>query len=57
MPYKIIRRKHGFFVYNPETKRFFSKQPLTKEQATKQRIALALMESRRTHIPISELFH
>lgn len=56
MPYKIIRRKTGYFVYNPETKRFFSKNPLTKEHATKQRIALALLESKRTMLPISQFF-
>lgn len=56
MPYKIIRRKTGYFVYNPETKRIFSKRPLTKEEANKQRIALAFAESRRTHFPISNFF-
>ena len=56
MPYKIIRRKTGYFVYNPETKRIFSKRPLTKEEANKQRIALAFAESRRTYFPISNFF-
>ena len=56
MPYKIIRRKTGFFVYNPETKRIFSKRPLTKEEATKQRIALAFVVGGRTHSPVSNFF-
>lgn len=44
MPYKIIRRKDGFYVYNPQTKKTYSKKGLSKTNATKQRLAIILSE-------------
>ena len=44
MPYKITHRKDGYYVYNPETKRVYSKKGLAKKDAEKQRIAIILSE-------------
>lgn len=46
MPYKILKRKDGFYVYNPETKKSYSKHGLTKKMAEKQRTAIILSEHR-----------
>jgi len=46
MPYKILKRKDGFYVYNPETKKSYSKHGLTKKMAEKQRTAIVLSEHR-----------
>ena len=46
MPYKLSHRKDGWYVYNPETKKVYSKKGLTKANATKQRIAIILSEHR-----------
>jgi hypothetical protein len=45
MPYKIEPVKGGFKVC--DSKRCFSKGPLTKRMATKQRVAIALSEHRK----------
>ena len=42
--YKIIKRKDGFYVYNPETKKVYSKKGMTKKNAESQRIAIVLSE-------------
>jgi hypothetical protein len=44
MPYKIIKRKDGFYVYNPDTKKVYSKKGMTKTMAEKQRIAIIISE-------------
>ena len=44
MPYKITRGGTGFFVYNPETKKHYSKRPLTLKKAEAQRTAIILSE-------------
>lgn len=55
MPYKIIRSGNGFKVSDGKGNTF-SKKPLTKKQAEKQRIAIALSETKRTGKNISDLF-
>jgi hypothetical protein len=55
MPYKIEKQPSGGFKVC-DTNRCFSNKPLTKKQATKQRIAIALSESRITNKPISTYF-
>jgi hypothetical protein len=48
MPYKILKRKDGYYVYNPETKKTYSKKGMTKANANSQRIAIILSEHRGT---------
>jgi hypothetical protein len=48
MPYKILKRKDGFYVYNPETKKSYSKKGLSKTNAEKQRVAIILSEHPKT---------
>ena len=45
----------GFAVRDAKGHKF-SKKPLTKKMATKQRIAIALSESRKTGMPVSDYF-
>ena len=54
MPYKIAKVPGGYKV--KEGNRAFSKKPLTKKGAEKQRIAIALSESRKTGNPASIYF-
>lgn len=54
MPYKIVKEKEGFRVCSPT--HCLSKKPLTKKQATKQRVAVALSESRKSKKPVSTYF-
>lgn len=54
MPYEIKRKGAGFVVC--DAKRCFSKKPLTKQTATRQRIAIALSESRKTGKPAGSYF-
>jgi len=42
--YKITKGESGFFVYNPKTKKHYSKMGLPKKTAEKQRIAIILSE-------------
>jgi hypothetical protein len=55
MPYKIVHMDGGFAVRDAKGKEF-SKRPLTKKIATKQRIAIALSESQKTGKPVSAFF-
>lgn len=55
MPYNIDKVKGGFVVKDVKG-RAFSKKPLTKLGAQKQRIAIALSEARKTGKPISLYF-
>jgi len=55
MPYSIIHVPGGFVVEDKKGK-MFSKHPLTKKMATKQRVAIALSESRKTGKPVSTYF-
>lgn len=54
MPYKIVRTGSGFKVCSD--KQCHSKQPLALNVARRQRIALALSESRKTGKPASAYF-
>lgn len=56
MPYKIAKVVGGYQVIDPMTKHKFSKNPLTKSKAQKQRVAIALSESKMTHEPVSHYF-
>jgi len=45
MPYKITKGHSGFFVYNPETKKHYSKKGLTFKKAQAQRTAIIISEN------------
>jgi hypothetical protein len=55
MPYTIERSGKGFKVCEPDGK-CFSKQGLPKATAQKQRIAIALSESRKSGKPVNSFF-
>lgn len=55
MPYRIKQVEGGFVVADAKHPSF-SNKPLTKKVAQKQRIALALSESRKTGKPASLYF-
>jgi hypothetical protein len=56
MPYLLDQVKpRGFFVTDKSGKRF-SKKPLSKKMALKQRIAIAISEANKTHKPIEKFF-
>ena len=42
MPYNLVKLKGGYKVQNKETKKVYSKTPLTKTKAKKQLIALKI---------------
>lgn len=44
MPYRITHRKDGYYVYNQETKKVYSKKGMTKKNAEAQRTAIILNE-------------
>jgi hypothetical protein len=54
MPYKIVPEGSGFVVKHGT--HAFSNKPLTKAMATKQRVAIALSESRKTGKPAGKFF-
>jgi hypothetical protein len=54
--YGIKKVKGGFAVVNPNSSHVFSNHALTKKQANKQRVALAISSSKREHKPISSFF-
>lgn len=55
MPFKIVPVNGGFQVADTKGKTF-SSNPLTKKIAQKQRIAIALSESKSTGKPVSTYF-
>lgn len=55
MPYSIVHIPGGFIVKDKKGK-MFSNHPLTKKIATKQRIAIALSEAKKTGKPASVFF-
>ena len=55
MPYKIVKTTGGFLVEGPRGKNY-SKHPLAKEMAIRQREAIALSESARSKKPASFYF-
>ena len=58
MPYKIVEEHKGCFkVKDPKhPSHMFSMHCQTKKQSEKQRVAIALSESRRKHKPASMYF-
>lgn len=56
MPYRIIKSGTGFKVSDGKG-HTFSNKALTKKQAEKQRISIALSESRRSGKPVSTFFY
>ena len=54
MPYKIFHAHHGFFVADKGQR--FSKHPLTKSDAIKQREAIAISEAKKHHRSPSHYF-
>lgn len=55
MPYQVKKVRNGYKVYSNDGKAF-SKQPLTKSRAEKQRLAIALNESKASNKPLSFFF-
>jgi len=55
MPYKIEKQPSGGFKVC-DANRCFSNKPLTKKQAVKQRISIAISESKKTGKPIGTYF-
>lgn len=55
MPYKIEATGKGFRVCD-DVGKCFSKKGLPKKTAEKQRIAIAISESRRSRKPVSSYF-
>lgn len=55
MPYSIQKQRGGGFKV-VEGGHSFSKRPLTKVQAQRQRVAIALSEARRTGKPAGAFF-
>ena len=56
MPFQIVKQKKGFFVKETGTNKLFSKNPLTKDNAEKQRVALAIAMSKKEKRPINKFF-
>ena len=54
MPYEVKHVPGGYLVC--DKKKCFSKHPLTKKKAQKQRVAIALSESKKTGKPIGNFF-
>jgi hypothetical protein len=54
MPYEVKQVQGGFLVC--DKKRCFSKHPLTKKKAQKQRVAIAISESKKTGEPMKNYF-
>lgn len=55
MPYRIINSGTGYKVSDGKGNTF-SKKPLSFQNANKQRIAIALSESRKKNIPVNYFF-
>ena len=47
MPFKIEKKQHGFVVKDINTGEVFSKKPITKQRAMRQRIAIAISEHKK----------
>jgi len=56
MPYAIKHVKNGYLVSNPVNHRVYSSHPLPLKTSKKQRIAIALSESRKTGKPVKTYF-
>lgn len=55
MPYAVVPIGSGYKVMSQDG-RTFSKKPLSKKRAEKQRVAIALSEARKTHKPVAMFF-
>lgn len=55
MPYAVVPVGSGYKVMSPDG-RTFSRKPLSKKRAEKQRVAIALSEARKTHQPAAIFF-
>lgn len=56
MPFQIKKIGKGYKVVEPGSSHVFSHNPLSKKQALKQRVAVALSEARRTKKPVGSFF-
>ena len=56
MPFQIKKVGKGFKVVEPGKTHVFSNNPLSKKQAMKQRVAIALSESRKSGKPVKSYF-
>jgi hypothetical protein len=56
MPFEIKKVGRGFKVVEPGKTHVFSHNPLSKKQAMKQRVAIALSESRKSGKPVKSYF-
>lgn len=54
MPYEVRQVQGGYLVC--DKKRCFSRRPLTKKKAQKQRVAIAISESKKTGQPVGNFF-
>jgi len=59
MPYEVVKRpgsKSCFHIIDPLSNHVFSKHCQSKKMAQKQRVAVALSESRKSGKPIKSFF-
>ena len=47
MPYEVVKSGSGYFVENKKTKEKYSKKPISKSSAEKQKIAITISESKK----------
>jgi hypothetical protein len=57
MPFQIKKVGKGYKVVEPGKTHVFSNNPLSKKQAMKQRVAIALSESKKSGNPIKSYFY
>jgi len=57
MPFQIKKVGKGYKVVEPGKTHVFSNNPLSKKQAMKQMVAIALSESRKSGKPIKSFFY
>jgi len=57
MPFQIKKVGKGYKVVEPWKTHVFSNNPLSKKQAMKQRVAIALSESKKSGNPIKSYFY
>ena len=57
MPFQIKKVGKGYEVIEPGKTHVFSNNPLSKKQAMKQRVAIALSESKKSGNPIKSYFY
>lgn len=54
MPYSIIPQNKGYLVCSED--KCFSKKPISKKMAMKQRVAIAISEQKKTGKPMKNYF-